>query len=313
MTTELREDEERLQAIIDTNMDAVVRMDGAGMVIDWGGSALKIFGYSKEEVLWRKLSELIVPEQYREAHDKGVTNYHNIDWTKPPFHVHGQIIESLAVRKDGTEFPIEISIFYHPRKGKGKEKGENEFCWFIRDITERKAAAQKILEMATYDSLTGLPNRRLLSDRLEQAINSSERSGEFCAVLFIDLDRFKPVNDTYGHEVGDILLKKVAERLETITRSMDTAARIWGDEFVVVAPWLKHESDVSWIAEKIISTLSLPFHIQKHEVFIGASVGIWLFPRDGKTAEELLKYSDVAMYKAKSSGRGIVCDFNIDK
>lgn len=127
--------------------------------------------------------------------------------------------ELPAIRKDGTEFFVEMNI------SSMDGEGDFELCTFIRDITERKNAATKILEMATHDALTGLPNRNLLSDRLAQSIKISERSGDSCAVFFIDLDRFKPVNDAFGHEVGDILLEKVAERLGAIMRAEDTTAR----------------------------------------------------------------------------------------
>ena len=175
--------------------------------------AERIFGWKEGEILGKDFIETLVSKQYQEKQDEIIgkilvsTNQNTL------------MDEIPVIRKDGTEFFVEITIA-------AMDRGEAlEFCAFARDITERKIAAMKILEMATHDPLTGLPNRNLLSDRLTQAIKISERSGEGCAVFFVDLDRFKPVNDTFGHEVGDILLEKVAERLEAIMRAEDTTAR----------------------------------------------------------------------------------------
>lgn len=294
MNRRITKNKKKLTAVIDASMDAIIQLNKRGEIVEWSWQAENIFGWKKEEILGKSFIETILSEQsqkeYPEIIDKLIVE------TK-----HGRVnhVDELpATRKDGTEFFVEMNI------SSMDGEGDFELCAFIRDITERKIAEVKILEMATHDALTGLPNRNLLSDRLAQAMRISERSGDSCAVFFIDLDRFKPVNDTFWHEVGDILLEKVAERLEAIMRAEDTTARFWGDEFIIVTPGLKSEFDVTLIAEKIIQTLSLPFYIKKHEITIGASVGIAIFPRDGKNAEDLLKKSDMAMYEAKNDGRG---------
>jgi len=168
---------------------------------------------------------------------------------------------------------------------------------------ERKEAEDRILRMATHDALTHLPNRHLLQDRLEQVLASDRRYNLKMAVLFIDLDHFKIINDTEGHEVGDLLLKEVASRLLQCVRKEDTVARQGGDEFIVVLHQIKAPEDAGLVAQKIINSLVQPFNIQHRTLYIGSSIGIAVFPNDGKNASVLLKHSDLAMYHAKETGR----------
>lgn len=302
MNRKITENKRKLTAIIGASMDAIIQLNEKGEIVEWSWQAENIFGWRKEEILGKFFIEVILSEQSQKEYTEIIGNL--ITETKNGRVNH--VNELPATRKNGTEFFVEMNITSMDGEGK------LELCAFIRDITDRKIAAMKILEMATHDALTGLPNRNLLADRLTQAIRIAERSGENCGVFFIDLDRFKPVNDTFWHGVGDILLEEIAERLETIMRAEDTTARFWGDEFVIVTPGLKSEFDVTLIAEKIIQTLSLPFYIKKHEIFIGASVGIAIFPRGGKNAEDLLKNSDTAMYEAKKDGRGVYREYIVN-
>ena len=168
---------------------------------------------------------------------------------------------------------------------------------------ERKEAEQRIIQMATHDTLTGLPNRHLLQDRIEQALVHDTRHHRQMAVLFIDLDHFKTINDSLGHDIGDLLLKAVAERLLTCVRNEDTVARQGGDEFIVVLNSIAESLDAAKVAQKILDALAQPHHIHKNELHIGGSIGIAVFPDDGTSAEALLKNSDVAMYYAKENGR----------
>lgn len=161
----------------------------------------------------------------------------------------------------------------------------------------------QLSELALYDSLTGLPNRMLLDDRMGQAASSAERNGHSFALLFIDLDRFKPVNDSFGHAVGDALLKSAAQRLVTCVRAMDTVARIGGDEFVVVLSGIGEPRDAAMVSSKILDELSRPFFIGGHEVDISGSIGISVYPQDGKDVSTLKAQADLAMYHAKQNGR----------
>lgn len=171
------------------------------------------------------------------------------------------------------------------------------------EIAERASVERQMREMAHYDVITGLPNRNLLRDRLEQALAHARRRGEQVAVMFLDLDRFKNINDTLGHAVGDALLAGVARRLASTLRTTDTLSRIGGDEFVVVLPEVNSEIQVSVVAEKMITALSQPMEVRSHVMHVSTSIGICLFPQDGDTIDLLLRNADTAMYQAKAGGR----------
>ncbi|HXU43110.1 MAG TPA: PAS domain S-box protein [Burkholderiales bacterium] len=168
------------------------------------------------------------------------------------------------------------------------------------ELEEAKARAQ---HLADHDALTGLPNRRLLEDRLTQALAMSQRNREHTAVMFVDLDRFKTINDSLGHAVGDVLLKEVSRRLVEQLRTGDTICRIGGDEFVLVLPQIKRTSDVAQVAQKVIEQLSLPLMVEERELVVTPSIGIAVFPEDGRDAETLIRNADAAMYHAKEAGR----------
>jgi diguanylate cyclase (GGDEF)-like protein/PAS domain S-box-containing protein len=171
------------------------------------------------------------------------------------------------------------------------------------NITERKLAEQRIAHMAHHDALTGLPNRVLLRDRIQQAIAQAHRAGSQLAVLFLDLDRFKTINDSLGHQLGDRLLQSVASRILVCVREGDTVSRVGGDEFVIVIPGIGAASDASAVASKILEVLSAAFHLHGNDLHVAASIGISLYPADGSDAETLMRNADTAMYHAKDSGR----------
>lgn len=176
-----------------------------------------------------------------------------------------------------------------------------------RDITERKQAEQTIQFQAYHDLLTGLPNRTLFKDRLEMAVAHAKRNKDIFAVLFIDLDRFKVVNDSLGHATGDLLLQAVSETLRSSLREGDTLARFGGDEFTLLLPSLHSEQDAATIAGKIMARLASPFLLDGHEIFIGASIGIALYPRDGTSMNQLVGHADLAMYQVKKRNRNGFC------
>jgi len=183
------------------------------------------------------------------------------------------------------------------------ENGEtSHFIAVKEDITERKRLDERIRHMALHDNLTGLPNRRLFRDRINQCIARARRNKKTFALLYIDLDGFKPVNDTLGHEAGDEVLKKVAERLKICMRESDTASRVGGDEFVAILQDIGASEDAELVAQKIITRFSEPFVVCDHKVVVGASIGISVYPTDGTENDVLVKKADAAMYKAKKSG-----------
>jgi diguanylate cyclase (GGDEF)-like protein/PAS domain S-box-containing protein len=175
--------------------------------------------------------------------------------------------------------------------------------WYHRDITKKKADEAQLQFLAYYDMLTGLPNRTLLKDRLETALAEAQKRNEKVAVLFLDLDRFKIINDSLGHSIGDQLLKVVAQRLNACIRQNDTVSRASGDEFIVVLNGVKGMADASAIAGRILSSLTMRFVVEGHSLSTSCSVGISVFPEDGEDCETLIKYADQAMYRAKESGR----------
>ena len=183
---------------------------------------------------------------------------------------------------------------------KGRYRGR---IWYFRDITERKVAEDRIHFLAYSDALTGLPNRRLLQDRVTQALASARRQKSKVAVLFLDLDRFKNINDSLGHSVGDLLLQEVARRLSTWGREQDTVARVGGDEFLVVLTGLKDVTDTAVAAKRLMDAMIGEYSIQGHTLNITCSLGISVFPEHGTDTETLIKHADAAMYSAKESGR----------
>jgi diguanylate cyclase (GGDEF)-like protein/PAS domain S-box-containing protein len=179
-------------------------------------------------------------------------------------------------------------------------------CGISTDISERKDIEEHMQHMAQYDALTHLPNRALFNDRLQQAIAAAQRNKAHLALMFIDLDKFKPVNDTYGHGVGDLLLKDVALRIQDCLRESDTAARIGGDEFVILLPAIETQQDAGKVGEKILHALNQPFALAGHTLQISASIGVAVYPEHGKDEKLLVKSADIAMYHAKKNGRNNV-------
>lgn len=184
-----------------------------------------------------------------------------------------------------------------------EEAGTKKALIFVEDITKQKLNELQLAYLATHDALTGLPNRNLFNDRLQLAIASSQRYNQKIAVLLFDLDKFKDVNDTLGHKVGDELLKAVGDRVSGLLRQSDTLARMGGDEFLVILPNIRHVEDVEMVAEKILDAFQRPFVIDNHTIKVTTSIGASLYPDDGEESGLLVKYADIAMYEAKKGGR----------
>jgi diguanylate cyclase (GGDEF)-like protein/PAS domain S-box-containing protein len=210
-------------------------------------------------------------------------------------------------RKDGTMFWNEL--FIAPISDASQD-GATHFVSVINDISDRMHYQEALEHQATHDSLTGLANRSLLNDRITQAIAVARRANRQVAVAMLDLDHFKHINDAYGHSAGDILLREIASRLHRCVRETDTVARLGGDEFVIVLTDLAHPDDADRVAEKIVDALVVPIQIEEREVYVGASIGIALYPRDGEYGEILLRNADIAMYRVKEHGRNSVRRFS---
>ncbi len=202
-------------------------------------------------------------------------------------------------RKNGSEYPewLTITVLHS-----GNKRDVTNYIGVFSDISKHKEDEENIRYLAHFDALTGLPNRTLLKDRIDQAINAAQRERDSLAILFFDLDRFKNVNDSLGHQVGDLMLAEVASRLELIIRKKDSAARLGGDEFVVLLPETSSDG-AAILAKKIIDSISVPFLFQNNKLSITLSLGIAMYPEDGDNVQSLLQAADTAMYRAKDSGR----------
>jgi diguanylate cyclase (GGDEF)-like protein/PAS domain S-box-containing protein len=298
---------ERKQAEAGIRLAATVfdTVDTAAMVTDKDTRIIKvnpafsvITGYSPEEALGQTpglLSSGAHPvEFYKEMWDS----------LKATGSWQGEISNR---RKNGEFYTEWLSI---------NEVCDNEgrlthYVALFSDISERKAAEAHMHNLAHYDVLTGLPNRALLSDRLQQSIAAAKRERSHMALMFIDLDRFKPINDTLGHHIGDLMLKEVAKRMLECLRESDSAARIGGDEFVVLLPLIETESDAVAVAEKIRNTLEQSFELAGRSLNISSSIGVAVYPGHGGDEKSLLKNADTAMYYAKEAGRNNVMLYDI--
>lgn len=290
--------EERLRVIGAAAQDAIIMMDSKGSIAFWNEAAQRIFGYPEQEARGKKLHELIVPEPYRLDFEKRL----DVAGGAARGNVIGKTLELAGLRKDGKEIVTEHSI-----SGISIDRKWHTIC-IVRDITERKRFEERIQHLANYDNLTGLPNRMLFYDRLSQAINMAQRNRHELALLYLDLDRFKSVNDTWGHDAGDEVLKGAADRIQAQVRDSDTVARVGGDEFAIILPKIASPQDAAIVAGKIIDVLCASFPPRESgqgQIEIGASVGIAIFPADGENMDALFKAADSAMYKAKQAGNSL--------
>ncbi|MCW8914369.1 MAG: diguanylate cyclase [Magnetovibrio sp.] len=288
-----RKREQRLANVLGTVQDAIITIDPKGKIQSINAAGEKMFGYTKIELLGHNVKTLM-PKEIATEHDSYIDNY----VTTGEGQVMNSSMESEGQQADGTLFPIEISVTQMT------EGSQRLFTGVIRDITQRKKALQKIEHLAHHDSLTGLPNRNLYMERVERAVVRARRSGKPLALLFVDLDKFKPINDNLGHEAGDIVLKTVAERMLQCVRQSDTVARIGGDEFVAVLENLDAAESAGVVAKKIINILVEDVDVGNGQLAnVGASIGISIFPGDGDSTDELARAADEAMYAVKEAGR----------
>ena len=296
---ELRKREAELQMVLQNANDAYVCIDHNGVIRDWNQQAEQTFGWSSQEAIGRRLDEMIIPVTMREAHRAGLRHY----LATGELNVLNRRIELTAVRRDGTPLPVEVLV--SPLSIDGK----TIFSAFVHDITERKQVEAIREHEATHDPLTGLLNRRGMFDLLSQAIARVKRTRASLALLFIDLDGFKQINDTHGHEAGDAVLREVAARLQASIRQTDTAARLGGDEFTVILENIKHDiPGANMLAQKILETLQHPIQLDSVTATISASIGISMHhPDDERSADQLVNAADSAMYTAKHAGKNQVC------
>ncbi|MDL5030995.1 EAL domain-containing protein [Pelomonas sp. APW6] len=295
----LLEAAQHTQAILDNVVDGIITIDRQGLVLSVNRSASAIFGYEADEVIGRNI-KMLMPAPYAQAHDGYLASYARTGIRQ----VIGRDrdVEVEGLRKNGEQFPMSLAV------NEIEREGERVYIGMVRDITQRRAAAAEIQRLAFFDQLTELPNRRLLLDRLQRAVLSAARRGQLGALLFIDLDEFKLLNDTWGHDFGDRMLVQVAHRLSDSVREGDTVARLGGDEFVIMLESLGDTreaaaSHAEMVARKILAGFEQSFRLQEREQHTTPSIGITLFGDNLLGAGELMAHADTAMYQAKSQGK----------
>ncbi|MBI3480350.1 MAG: EAL domain-containing protein [Nitrosomonadales bacterium] len=286
----VRESHLRLAAkVFDNSDEGFIITDADNKIISVNKAITTITGYQPSELLGQN------PRILSSGHQG--QDFYRTMWET--INTHGRWQGELwNRRKDGSLYPEGLSI----NQVKDADGATTEYIGILNDITQRKQAEQHIQKLANFDMLTGLPNRLLLDDRVGQAIGAAQRDHTRLAVLFLDLDHFKNINDTLGHRFGDALLIEVGQRLKSSVRDMDTVSRLGGDEFVVVLQDIEADG-VAHIATKLLTSVSQPYHIEQHELVVTPSIGIAIYPDDGEDFDTLYQHADVAMYRAKHDGR----------
>jgi len=283
------------KTLLDSSSDAIYVIDSkSSYIIECNQPGYLTLGYKRDEVVGKLKVSDINPKMARKGAWKKLTN--ELKESK------SMLFERKSIHKDGTSFPVEVNLSYI------QFDSQSYVLAVVRDIRQRKAAEKLIWQQANYDHLTGLPNRRLVSDRIQQAIHKADLNSSYITLLYLDLDRFKEVNDTFGHAKGDQLLIDVANRLNLAVKQTDTVARLGGDEFTLILTDLDNtgkvnKAAVETLANQVLYSLSQPFKLDNEQVYISASIGIAFYPNDVSNSDDLFKAADQAMYAAKAKGK----------
>lgn len=293
----IKENEQHTRTIIESAHDAFVGICADGRIMDWNRQAEVTFGWTRGEAFGQRMEQLIIPPRYRDAHLAGMSHFHKSG--EGP--VLNKRIELQALRKNGEEFPVELTISVI------KNADGVQFCAFLHDITERKIAEERLVQMAQRDQLTDLPNRRLFNDRLEHAMLRAKRAQKLMALIYLDIDHFKIINDSFGHVVGDALLKEFAARLKASVRRVDTVARLGGDEFVMILEQLQEPVDSEVILQKIMQNVRQEIRVGEHVLNITTSLGGAFYQGQELSEKDLMVLADGALYEAKQTGRDRGC------
>lgn len=292
----LRESEERYRQIVELSPDAIC-IESGGIVAFANRACAALLGVeTAAEIVGKEVIDFIHPDSLENAQQRK----RQVRETDNPT----QMLEAKLIRVDGTVIDVEGVA------GPFLFNGKLATQLLMREITERKRAAERLTYLAQYDSLTALPNRSLFHDRLDQSMARTRRSKGRLALMFLDLDRFKEINDSHGHAIGDAVLQAVARLFTESFRDVDTIARLGGDEFTVIVDQINDMEQVATVAERIRTTLSAPLILSGTEIFVTASIGIAIYPANGASLEEMIKAADAAMYRAKQDGRNTYAFFN---
>lgn len=287
---------QHLLQIIEQIHDSVISTDLDGFILGWNAGSEMLFGYTADEIIGKHIKTLYLEDDL-ESLENNIENLIR----KGELHT-----ETRYISKSRQLIFAELTLSLL----KDEEGNSMEIIAYSKDITKRKKAEEKLRQQkkllrhqAYHDPLTGLPNRILFNDRLQEGIEKAKCNKTELALFFIDIDRFKQINDSLGHEVGDIVLKEIAERLQANIRKNDILGRLGGDEFTILIEELSHKEDASLLATKILEVFKEPVKVGDHLLYASSSIGISLYPQDGVYANDLLKYADTAMYRAKEEGR----------
>lgn len=272
------------QVLFDNAQDIIFYADSEGNIIDANRNAVLSYGYSIDELkrinvqgLRDNATNELFKEQMEKSDKDGIT------------------FEGVHIKKDGTSFPVEVSV-------KSVMIDERRIrIHIVRDISERKIAEEKITYLANYDSLTGIPNRSFLMNELNLILENAKRGNFGFALMLFDIDKFKMINDVYGHSAGDAVLKETAKAVQEIIRKVDFVARLGGDEFVIIQPYINGQKEGSALAQRIIERFKTPIRLDNVELHVNLSIGIAVYPDDSTELDSLMSFSDKAMYKSKQS------------
>lgn len=293
---ELEKSEQQVRLLLNSTAEAIYGIDLQGNCTFANPACARMLGYADPDMLIGKNMHDLIHHSYADGQKMPVESCRIY---RGYTHGRGEHVDDEVLwRADGTCFPAEYWS-YPQREGSAVRGAVVTFL----DIADRKRAEEQIRHMANHDALTDLPSMRLVRDRLEMAIAQGRRHKKHVAVMFLDLDGFKAINDNYGHDIGDQVLKEVAQRLRAGTRATDTVARIGGDEFLLVLTEQQSTKDAAVVARKILDLLAQPIHRLDCDLFVGASIGIAIYPFDSSQSDHLIKLADEAMYKVKASGK----------
>lgn len=286
---ELHEEIAQILGKLRFSYEAIISVDETQKIVIFNKGAEKIFGYEASEVIGKSL-DMLIPERFRSVHQEHIDRLAQSNDNDLVMHHRKSI---FGLRKNNEEFPAESSIYVF------SYAGERTFTAVLRDISEAASLQEQLLHIATHDYLTALPNRQLFDDRLETAISRAERHAKKMALLFLDMNNFKLVNDRLGHQAGDLFLKIIGERLHSHIRESDTAARIGGDEFAVILEDIEDRVAVEATVDTLRGYLESAVILEQEEIIPTFSIGVALYPDDGNDAEQLLKEADRVMFADK--------------
>ncbi|HSV52863.1 MAG TPA: EAL domain-containing protein [Burkholderiaceae bacterium] len=282
----------REKLVLSAAPDGVLWVDESGQILMANPAMQALSGYPVEELIGRNV-DMFLPSHVRARHAESMRSFFKSQRARAM-----GAAELKLCRSDGHMLPVDISLGYW------EEENERHAIAYIRDLTERKEFEETLRHRATHDQLTGLPNRWLFNVQLKQALAHAKRNGRRVAALFLDLDDFKTVNDSFGHGIGDELLVQVSERLREALRDNDTLARLGGDEFAILLSDMGAVDEAVHVAEKLLLSLDAPYRLENQDIHASGSIGLAVYPDDALNSDSLLRYADLAMYQAKRAGRG---------